>query len=66
MMNYDWLTIAHFVCAVAALNWGLHIFLKFNIVSFVSGLIPIKGLDKVLYGLVALCGAYCIFMMLSR
>ena len=49
---------AHIFAAIGAINWGFYAFLNNNVVAYLTGLIGMPQLDKIIYGLVALCGVY--------
>ena len=50
--------IAAFIASIGAINWGLVAFLDFNLVTWINKIVGIDGLDKVLYGIVAIAGIY--------
>lgn len=54
---------AHVLCAVGAINWGLVAFLNLDLVRFVTSFIGMPQLDRILYGLIALCGVYVLLMV---
>lgn len=47
--------------SVGALNWGLVYWLNFNVVSFITNFLPVTGVDKIIYGLVGLSGAWALY-----
>lgn len=49
---------AHLFAAIGALNWGFRSFLNTDIVAYFTGLVGMPQLDRVIYGLIALCGVY--------
>lgn len=50
--------VAAFIASIGAINWGLVAFLNFNLVEYVHKLVGVEGLDKIIYGVVALAGLY--------
>lgn len=50
--------IAAFIASVGAINWGLVTFLNFNLVEYVHKMVGVEGLDKILYGIIAVAGIY--------
>jgi hypothetical protein len=50
--------IAAFIASVGAINWGLVAFLNFNLVEYVQKISGVEGLDKIIYGIVAVAGVY--------
>lgn len=56
--------IAGLLACIGAINWGLVAFLKFNLVEYLDMLTGNKGLDSIIYGLVALAGTYSLIMLI--
>jgi uncharacterized membrane protein YuzA (DUF378 family) len=56
--------VAALLASIGAINWGLVAFLKFNLVEYLDMLSGNKGLDLVIYGLVALSGLYTLVMLI--
>ena len=56
MLAITW--IAHFLCAVGAMNWGLTIFFEVNLVEHVSNMLKLEYLKESLYLLVSISGLY--------
>lgn len=50
--------IAAFIASIGAINWGLVAFLNFNLVEYVHKMVGVEGLDKIIYGVVAVAGIY--------
>lgn len=50
--------IALTLVIVGAVNWGLIGFFNFNLVNMLFGMWP--WLERIIYGLVGICGLYCI------
>jgi uncharacterized membrane protein YuzA (DUF378 family) len=50
--------IAAFIASIGAINWGLVAFLNFNLVEYVQKMTGVEGLDKIIYGIVAVAGLY--------
>jgi uncharacterized membrane protein YuzA (DUF378 family) len=50
------------LACIGAINWGLVAFLKFNLVEYLDMLSGNKGLDLIIYGLVAFAGVYTLIM----
>ena len=50
--------MSNVLAGVGALNWGLVAFMKFNLVEYLDTLTGAKGLDVIVYGLVAVAGVY--------
>ncbi|MBD3273119.1 DUF378 domain-containing protein [Candidatus Dependentiae bacterium] len=59
LLNY----IAHVLCSIGAINWGLVAFFRFNLVEFICKYIPIPKLNLVIYGLVFLAGIYSLVIL---
>jgi len=58
--------IAAFIASVGAVNWGLKSFWDLDLVDKVAKSIPsITHLDKVLYGVVAVCGLLTILALFA-
>jgi uncharacterized membrane protein YuzA (DUF378 family) len=47
--------------AIGAINWGLETFMNVNLVERCCKPLGVKGLDKVLYGIIALSGVYMLY-----
>lgn len=50
--------VAAFIASIGAINWGLVAFLNFNLVEYVQKMVGVEGLDKVIYGIIAVAGIY--------
>ncbi len=60
-----WICVANFFAGlrlllhqIGAINWGLVTFLNFNLVEYVHKMVGVEGLDKILYGIIAVAGIY--------
>ena len=58
---FSW--ISHIISAIGAINWGLVAFLRFNLVEYLSGMVKVPQLNKVIYALIAICGIYSIISL---
>ncbi|NLJ99232.1 MAG: DUF378 domain-containing protein [Tissierellia bacterium] len=58
-------TLALVLVIVGALNWGLVSLFQFDLVAFLFGG-PNTFLSRIVYGLVALAGIYCIKFIIDR
>lgn len=58
--------LACVLACIGAINWGLVAFLKFNLVEYIDMLSGNKGLDMVIYGLVALSGVYGLIIAIAK
>jgi hypothetical protein len=60
---------AKLFAAIGAINWGLVAFLNFNLVAYIEMLTGNKGIDTIIYGVVAAAGVYlvasCLFKLLK-
>ena len=56
---------AALLSAIGAINWGLVVFFKFNLVSFIDKLTGNIGLDKIIYAFVALAGIYLLISLFT-
>ncbi|MBU1007848.1 DUF378 domain-containing protein [Candidatus Dependentiae bacterium] len=63
MSSCPMIWFANFMSAVGAINWGLVAFLRFNLVEFMSNIIPIPYLELALYSIIAVCGIYSLLFM---
>jgi uncharacterized protein len=50
--------LSSLLSAIGAINWGLVVFFKFNLVDWLDKLAGGVGLDKIVYAIVALAGLY--------
>ena len=50
--------VAAFIASIGAINWGLVAFLNFNLVEYVHKMVGVEGLDKIIYGIIAVAGIY--------
>lgn len=60
MMMHPLTWTAFFLSAVGAINWGLTIFFKFDLVEYICNMVKINTLQQLLYGLIALSGFYAL------
>ena len=65
MMFYSLKWFSDFFSAIGAMNWGLVAFFNFDLVGYLARLLRIRYLDKVLYGLIALCGVFSLLGLFS-
>ncbi len=56
--------LAAFFASIGAINWGLVAFFNFNLVEYIHKMVGIEGLDKVIYGIVAIAGIYKLIVLL--
>jgi len=56
---------SHFLCAIAAINWGLAKFANFNIVEYITFLVRVPYLNELLYLTIALAGVYSFFALFT-
>jgi len=52
--------------AAGAMNWGLVIFFKIDLVAYVSKMIKAPHVDKLLYGLISLSGLYALLSLFAQ
>lgn len=57
---------AKLFAAIGAINWGLVAFLNFNLVEYLNVMSGNKGLDTIVYGVVAVSGAYLLAYCLLK
>ena len=50
--------LAALFSSIGAINWGLVTFFNFDLVKYIDSLAGVAGLDKIIYGIVALAGVY--------
>ena len=55
--------VAAFIASIGAINWGLVAFLNFNLVEYIHKLVGVEGLDKIIYGIIALAGLYKLIIL---
>ena len=60
-MELGW--FSYVFSAIGALNWGFVAFFKFDLVKKINSMVGIKGLDRLLYGLIALAGLVSLLML---
>ncbi|MCK4265528.1 DUF378 domain-containing protein [Candidatus Babeliales bacterium] len=58
--------LAAIFSAVGAINWGLVIFLRFDLVGWIHNLLGIPYVNAILYGIIALSGVYSLFAIFAR
>ena len=56
-------TVAYVLTAIGAINWGLVGVADFNLVAYLLGSVP--AIEKTIYVVVGLSGAYCLFKCLG-
>ncbi len=49
---------AKLISAIGAMNWGLVVFFKFDLVQYVSIMVRMRQVSNILYGIIALSGVY--------
>ncbi|MCK4265527.1 DUF378 domain-containing protein [Candidatus Babeliales bacterium] len=51
--------------AIGAMNWGLVAFFGFDLVRYLTRLLGVKYVDKILYGVIALSGVFSLLALFS-
>jgi len=61
MTILSWL--AYFLSAIGAINWGLTIFFKLNLVEYIGDMVKVDYFKQITYGTISVCGLYLILSL---
>ena len=57
--------ITHLVSAIAAINWGLVAFFKFNLVTYITMMAKVPYLTELAYAFIMICGLFSLLALFT-